>query len=414
MGDGKRLSICYAALGHDLLSSAGPTRNVLYVAEALSQWANVTVAFRSVLEPIVTRDYAIVEVEPHIGRLSSRVDDAVVRGMSLRELITYLRTVRRFADDQLYSSYDIVLEKGWLFSGYLVSLCQQRGLPGVVIENMFRFWNEPVRDLYDVMRYVGHRLIQTLVGRYLRRAPVIIAETETLRTALAQRWRIPTERIKVSGLGIDHRLFRPLDQATARNALGIPLDKTVLLYAGVLDKTHNLTPVLEAMREVPNPSLALHIVGDGMLRDHYEEMAHAGQSNVFFHGRAPHVEIPQYIAAADLCLAPYDPTAFPNGQVAYATLKIPEYMACARPVASVPSGHILTLIQHGVSGFLIRCDTHSWIEFLHNCPSPEQLKRMGATAATMVASYSWDATASAYLALCEQLVRSKHEAQALL
>jgi hypothetical protein len=44
-----RLSICYAVLGHNLLTSVGPMRYVLYLAEALRQWAEVTIAFRSVV-----------------------------------------------------------------------------------------------------------------------------------------------------------------------------------------------------------------------------------------------------------------------------------------------------------------------------------------------------------------------------
>ncbi len=404
INDRKRLSICYAVLGHNLLPSAGPTRNVLYLAEALSQWADVTVVFRRVLEPIIPKSYRIIEIEPEAGKLHHRVDDSAVRGIGFREFFAYLGAVQRFIDAQLHS-YDIVLEKSWLLSGYLVSLCQRRGLPAIVVENIVRIWNEPLQNFQDVWRYIQHQLTQTLVGRYLRQAPLIIAETNELKAALTQRWSIPFNRIEVVGLGVDHHLFYPLAKAKARRELGISPDARVLLYAGVLDKTHNLMPLLEVMREVSDPSLELHIVGDGVLRDLYAAKAHTGRRNVFFHGRVPHVMIPQYIAAADLCLAPYDPAAFPNGQVAYSTLKVPEYMACARPVVSVPSGHILTLVQHDISGFLFPNDTKHWIEFLRNCPSREQLQRMGVAAARKAASYSWEATALAYLALCKKIVQ---------
>jgi len=116
--------------------------------------------------------------------------------------------------------------------------------------------------------------------------------------------------------------------------------------------------------------------------------------------------IPRYIASADLCLAPYDPAHFPNGQIAYATLNIPEYMACARPVASVPSGHVLRLIEHGVSGFLFHNDAGNWADFLGNCPPREQLKKMGEAAVNMAMPHSWEATARAYLSLCEKAIRN--------
>lgn len=65
MNGRKRFSIYYAAAGQNLLPSAGPTRNVLNVANALSQWADVTLAFRSIGEPIISDKYKVIAIEPH-------------------------------------------------------------------------------------------------------------------------------------------------------------------------------------------------------------------------------------------------------------------------------------------------------------------------------------------------------------
>ena len=400
----KRLSICYIVLGHDLLSSAGPTRNVLYLAEALSQWAEVTVAFRKVLEPIAPRGYKVVEIAPGMDHdTRSRVDDAAVRGMSLRSFMAYLRSVRQFLEAHR-CDYDMVLEKSWLLSGYVTAYCRRLGLPAVVVENIVRLWNEPLQSPQDMIRYGRHQLAQMLVGHYLRHAPLIIAETAELKTALTHRWRIPARRIQVVGLGVNRQLFRPMDQAEARRELGIAPDATVLLYAGVLDPTHNLTPLLEALREVACPTLHLHIVGHGVLGNLYETQARESCSPVSFHGRVPHAAIPRYIAAADVCLAPYDPAMFPNRQVAYATLKIPEYMVSARPVISVPSGHILKLVQDGVSGFLFPNEVAYWRDFLRTCPSRAQLRHMGRAARQTVPVWSWDEVARTYFRLCQYAV----------
>jgi glycosyltransferase involved in cell wall biosynthesis len=408
MSSCKRLSICYAVPGHDLLPSAGPTLNVLSVAEALSKHADVTVAFRRVLEPIAPTGYEVVAIEPKMEHSLRTVDDAAVRGIGFREFLAYLGSLRRFVDERL-QLYDIVLEKSWLLSGYLAHLCRRRGYPAVVVENIVRVWNEPLRNCQAATRYIQYLFTQALVGHFLRQVPLIVAETEELRAALAQRWQLPLDRISVVGLGMNRHLFYPQDQASARRVHDIAPEVTVLLYVGGLDKTHNLTPVLEAMRQVSAPALQLHIVGDGIQRSSYEARCQLNQRNVFFHGRVPHHLIPQYIAAADLCLAPYDLTAFPNGQVSYSTLKIPEYMACARPVVSVPSGHIRTLIQHRVSGFLFHNDMKNWADFLRRCPSRQQLQQMGVAAASQVAHYDWEATGLAYLSLCEQLLQRHSE-----
>ncbi len=403
MNGRKRLSICYVVPGHHLLSSAGPTRNVLCLAESLSQYANVTVAFRSILEPIIPRGYDVLEIQPGTDQLSHRADDAAVRGMGLREFVNYQSALKQFVEERL-SFYDIVLEKSWILSGYVAALCQRRGLPSIVIENVARVWNEPLRVPRNVMRYLAFQLAQTLIGHYLRRSPLIIAETEQLKRTITQRWTLAPKQVEVVGLGVDHSIFRPLDQANTRQQLGIASSNTMLLYVGVLDQTHSLIPLLDALNEISSRSLELHIVGDGVLKDQYQARISESRKNVVFHGRIPHSIVPQFIAAADLCLAPYDLRMFPNGDVAYSTLKIPEYMACARPVVSVPSGHILNLICNDITGFLFHNNVENWISFLRKCPSRQELQRMGLAAAEMVSSCNWESTALTYLAFCEKII----------
>ena len=408
MTDRKRLSICYVVPGHHLLPSAGPTRNVLSLAEALSQWADITVAFRSISEPITPGSYKVIALEQAPVKSLKRSDDAAIRGIGFSEFIAYLALVRRFVDERCHC-YDIILEKSWMLSGYVVSLCQRRGLPGMVIENVVRIWNEPLRNTKEYMRYAWYRLTQALIGRYLRQTPLIIAETEELKTAMLQRWCLPSDRIAVVALGVDHNTFRPMDQLRARSDLGFSPDATILLYAGVLDQVHDLKPVIDAISNIPYRSTELHIVGDGVLRNHYDAMINQGQRRIFFHGRIPHERVPHFIAAADLCLAPYDLKMFPRGQVAYATLKIPEYMACARPVVSVPSGHIHALIQHGISGFLFHNNMENWRGFLDRCPEREELRRMGIAAVEQVRIYNWHSTARTYFDLCVKALSQKNE-----
>jgi hypothetical protein len=75
------------------------------------------------LEPIARGSYSVMAIDPGSARFPRETDDAALRGISLREFLTYLRCVRRFIDERLHS-YDIVLEKSWLLSGYLTVLCQ--------------------------------------------------------------------------------------------------------------------------------------------------------------------------------------------------------------------------------------------------------------------------------------------------
>jgi glycosyltransferase involved in cell wall biosynthesis len=156
--------------------------------------------------------------------------------------------------------------------------------------------------------------------------------------------------------------------------------------------------------------LELHVVGDGHNAGFYRAQT-KGAASVVFHGRVAHGGIPEFIAAADLCVAPYDPKVFAAGNLGYSTMKIPEYLACGRPVASVPSGRIPQLVQNGVSGFLFRNDLPNWRRFLAERPSRERLRCMGEAAAQVRLS-SWEDTARGYLSLCERQLASMAAARA--
>jgi glycosyltransferase involved in cell wall biosynthesis len=89
--------------------------------------------------------------------------------------------------------------------------------------------------------------------------------------------------------------------------------------------------------------------------------------------------------------------------VPFSTLKIPEYMACARPVASVPSGRIKRIIEDGISGFLFPNNISSWENFLGSLPSRNELFSMGRIAELNVKTISWEKTAEQYLKVCKEV-----------
>jgi glycosyltransferase involved in cell wall biosynthesis len=403
MSNPRRLSICYAAPGQNLLPTAGPTRNVLSVAEALSQWADVTVAFRNVLAPVAGANYRVIAIEPSAAiDAANHRDDTATRGIHPLRHLRYCWTLRSFAR-QHATSYDVVLEKGWRLSGLLSAAFCRNGVPAVLVENAVTLWLESVRDVSGLAKYALHRAADAVTNVSLRRIPVVIAETDELKAMLMAHRGIPADRIRVVSLGVNHRLFRPADQRVTRASLGIDPQALVVLYVGGIDEYHDLEPVIEAFGLVGNRATEFHVVGDGEYRARAEATARAAGIPHRFHGHVPHDAVPHYIAAADLCIAPYRSSAFHEGLVTFATLKIPEYMACGRPVVSVPSPAIRRLITDGVNGFIFPNDVASWTSFLRNAPSRAQLASMGEAAAASVADIGWDNTAKKYLEVCEQV-----------
>jgi glycosyltransferase involved in cell wall biosynthesis len=398
MASGRKLSVCYVVPGHNLLSDVGPTRNVLNLARALAPHAEVTVAFRRVLDDRAPTGMRVVEIQPCARRDAAVLDDAAIRGLGYQEFFAYLRDLRRFVDGAL-PDFDVILEKSWLLSGYLSTLCRRRGQLGVPIEN---FVPNPVQNAAnDLTKRWRIEIGQRIAGYHLRRAPLIIAETQHLKRGIAHHWRVPEDRIAVVGLGVDRALFAPQDQGEARRQLGIAPDRLVMLYSGVVDATHDLGPLLHAMTRHCDPNVEVHVIGEGVLRETYQRAARTNALKVVFHGRVAHERVPLYIAAADLCLAPYDPTVFSLGELGYSSMKVPEYLSAGRAVATVPSGRLPDLVRPGETGFLVANEIEDWMRLLKECPSRESLRVMG-EAAAKVELASWNDTAEAYLALCQR------------
>ncbi len=398
-----RLSICYAAPGHTLLSSAGSTRNILAAADAMSEWADVTVAFRNIAEPVQSERFSVIAMEEGATEGSVAKDDVAARGLNPLAHWQFLRSLREFATASR-DKYDVVFEKGWRLSGYLANRFTELGVPSALIENDARWWNEPLRSPRALVKYAAHTAAQSVAGRCSRALPLVIAETEELKKALVVQRRVEPSNVRVVALGVDHSLFKPLPQRAARAELGISADAFVMLYVGGMDQYHDLSPLLIALGSHVPVGLEVHLVGDGDYRGRYEKLANESAAPVVFHGQVEHSSVPHFVSAADVCLAPYQVRGFYENQVSFSTLKIPEYMACGRPVISVPSGNILSLIEHGSTGLLFPNEPEAWSDQLQQLPTRGAFAEMQPAAIEKAAQYNWSGTARQYLDLAERVL----------
>lgn len=392
----KRLKICYVVPGHDLVSTVGPTRNVLSLAYAMNEMADVTVAFRKAIEPENAQGLRLLEIQPEARKPTTIIDDASTRGMSVAQFARFLFDLRRFSRHQL-NEFDIVLEKSWMLSGFVCGICRRNEQPAIAIENYVP--NADHSGGGDLLKRLRVQIGDLWAGYLLRGHTRIIAETAQLKSGIADHWRVPENRIEVVSLGVDRTLFSPTDQNEARLQLGLPSSSTIMLYVGTLDATHDLAPLLSTLKSECVPHLELHIVGDGRRREEYVELARHSRSPVTFHGRVAHTAVPKYISASDICLAPYDATAFKNEQLGYSTMKIPEYLSVGRPVIAVESGRTRELVDHGKNGFLFDNKVEKWMEFLKKLPSRERLAVMAA-ATSEAPLMSWADTAQRYMDIC--------------
>ncbi len=154
--------------------------------------------------------------------------------------------------------------------------------------------------------------------------------------------------IKVLYNGIDERLFRPMDQAAARAAVGLPQHIPLILY-GALDATSDRRKgfdlVGDALRQVHhhNDHLALAVFGNSPQAEQ-EQPAFAGLPTHYLGRIHDPARLAQIYAACDVMVVPSRQEAF--GQTAL------EALACGTPVVAFRVGGLPEIVDHEVSGFL--------------------------------------------------------------
>jgi glycosyltransferase involved in cell wall biosynthesis len=158
---------------------------------------------------------------------------------------------------------------------------------------------------------VSHRLYLRDERKALRRARVIIANSERTKTDLVTATGAAPERVHVIYYGIDPERFRPRtaqERGEARAALGWQEGRRVALFVGALgDKRKGFDTVFPAwvkLCALGDWNVDLKVVGVGAQRELWEREARErglGERIQFLGFRK---DVPQLMAAADLLLAP--------------------------------------------------------------------------------------------------------------
>lgn len=164
----------------------------------------------------------------------------------------------------------------------------------------------------------------------------------------------PNGRIEIVAPGVEHAFFAPGEQAGARSALDLPADVPILLFVGRLQPLKGPDVAIRALHALGRIDALLMIVGGSSGAEGDVEVAHAHQlvaelgleAQVRFVQPQPHHILSTYYRAADVVVVPSRSESF--GLVAL------EAAACGVPVVASAVGGLLSLVDHGETGFLIQ------------------------------------------------------------
>jgi glycosyltransferase involved in cell wall biosynthesis len=152
----------------------------------------------------------------------------------------------------------------------------------------------------------------------LRRAARVVTVSPLLGQALTDWYGVPPGMIDVVPNGVDASLFRPADRRAARERLGLPLDRPVVVCVGGFFAHHAVDLLIAAAARA---RAMLVLVGKNGPTG--GDVVHAG--------RVPHEAVPDYLAAADVCAYVL---RTPHPLFGFSPLKVYEYMAAGRPVVA--------------------------------------------------------------------------------
>jgi glycosyltransferase involved in cell wall biosynthesis len=263
------------------------------------------------------------------------------------------------------------------------------GAVGEVLARRFRVpWLFEIRDLWpESAASIGwlqqesmlYRTLEWLSHRAASRANCVVVPTPGLeRDAYAHGAK--TVHV-VPGIVLDANAEAARPQV--RESLGVAPDTCLLAYVGALGIANGLDVILDAAKLVlPDPRIAFLLVGDGSDRARLEQRV-AGEriSNVTMLGAVPKSQVPELLAASDVCLHVLRPDPIFEGAQ---PTKVLEYFGAHRPFITTVDGVPRALAEASGGSFAptaeaLAAESKRWagLSAVERAPLNEQAFRYG-------------------------------------
>jgi glycosyltransferase involved in cell wall biosynthesis len=198
-----------------------------------------------------------------------------------------------------------------------------------------------------------------------------------------------------------------LDSQKVRVKYNIPIGEHIVLYVGQLHGAQYVDLLIKAATVVLNQrcDVKFMIVGEGFLEKQLRQMVSKLdlKDKVIFTGAVSHDEIPFYISAASVCVAPFKDTEVTRCK---SPLKIVEYMASAKAIVASNVGEVCKMLG-GVAVLRAPGDYHGIAEGIITLLSNENLRLNLGLAARIRAErkFNWSSTAKNLLQAYQKIIK---------
>jgi glycosyltransferase involved in cell wall biosynthesis len=261
----------------------------------------------------------------------------------------------------------------------------------------------------DINVYGERFLIRDQIKWALGRAAAVIAVSADLKDKVSRLVPLNSQRVvHIPCAGVDSRIFKVIDQKTARRSLGLDEDGRIVMFVGRLVPIKAVDVLLRAWRRLRLDGRVLRndclvIVGDGPERAALEAQScnNELQDIVRFVGDFSQEKIAAWLGAASAFCLPSRNEGTPN--------VIIEALASGRPVVASRVGGVPEVVSEGVTGLLVESGNEALLAqalatALERQWDAEQI-------AASVANYTWDILGRRNIATL-QAVLTEREARA--
>jgi len=175
--------------------------------------------------------------------------------------------------------------------------------------------------------------LKQMFFRVVLRYSTLVTGTEGMKQMYIRRYGLIEEKVKVMPNWIHLERFAQWKEKKeeARNMLGIPKEKKVVLFVHHLSKrkgVHRIVPVAQRLLDIAD--ILFLVVGSGPEEEYLKseiKLLSAGkeklENSIRLEGSVPNKEIPKYLAAADIFFMPSDEEGFPRSLLEAMAMGVP-------------------------------------------------------------------------------------------
>jgi glycosyltransferase involved in cell wall biosynthesis len=307
-------------------------------------------------------------------------------------LYTHRKEIKKQLDE---FNPDVIIGFGILNAMQAIRLAEKTPFVYYLIDSLHRL--VPKKAFQPLAKYIE--------SKNLKRADRVVTINEKLKEYAIKMGANP-EETQVVRAGIDAERYDPnIDGNEIRRDYGIKQDDSILYFMGTLFDFSGLKEVALELAKIKDekPKIKLLFVGKGDAFDDLQKIKkeHDLNSQMILTGRQPFERIPEFVAAADICMLP----AYNNEIMRdIVPIKMYEYMAMGKPVITTKLPGVMKEFgeDHGVI-YVDRPEAilNKAIELIE----PGSVKEEGGKARRFVEKYNWDDIVDKFERVLEEVIK---------